>query len=99
MLIRRTIAAALAMAAAVVALAGAAEAQMHCDRPRKPYCADQFGPFLDQADFLICRHEVEDYRRAIRRYLDCLRDESEEAVSALNRAIDAFNQRARMPRY
>jgi hypothetical protein len=92
--IRRTIAAALAMAAA-----GAAEAQMHCDRPRKPYCAEQFGPFLDQADFLICRHEVEDYRRAIRRYLDCLRDESEEAVSALNRAIEAFNQRARMPRY
>jgi hypothetical protein len=79
-------------------MAGPVQAQMWCDRPRKPFCVEQFGPFLDQTEFLICRQEVEAFRLAIRRYLDCLRDEGQEAVSALNRAIDAFNQRARMPR-
>lgn len=93
------LAAGLAAVLLGLGMAGPVQAQMWCDRPRKPFCVEQFGPFLDRTDLLICRQEVEAFRLAIRRYLDCLRDEGQEAVSTLNRAIDAFNLRARMPRH
>lgn len=91
---RRSIAlAALAMAAA----SGARAQGLWCQPPGKPYCVEGYGAFLNEFDFAQCRSEVEEYRRRIRTYLECLREESEGAVRDLDRVIDAFNRRARTP--
>jgi predicted ribosome quality control (RQC) complex YloA/Tae2 family protein len=86
----------LPAAAAILMASGAAQAQLlMCQEPRPPYCQDMFGPFNDRYDFQLCRDEIEAYRERVRRYIACLQDEQEEALRRLNRAIDAFNRRAR----
>lgn len=91
-------------AAACVAMlvSGALEARaqlLWCQKPTKPYCADGYGAFSDEFDFQRCRTEVEEFRRSVRRYLECLRDESDAAVREINSVIEAFNRRARAPGY
>ena len=63
--------------------------------PSKPDGAEGFGAFVNEFDVQQCRAEVEEYRRRMRAYLECLREESEVALRDINRVIDAFNRRAR----
>lgn len=88
----------IALAALVMAAAPGAGAQaLWCQPPGKPHCVDRYGAFPDEFDFAQCRSEAEEYRRRIRAYLECLREESEAALRDLDRAIEAFNRRARIP--
>mgnify|MGYP003587363506 CR=1 FL=1 len=84
------------LVAAVLAAPGVSSAQgLWCQPPSKPYCAEGFGAFVNEFDVQQCRAEVEEYRRRMRAYLECLREESEVALRDINRVIDAFNRRAR----
>ena len=84
------------LVAAVLAAPGVSSAQgLWCQPPSKPYGAEGFGAFADEFDVRQCRDEVEEYRRRMRAYLECLREESEVALRDINRVIDAFNRRAR----
>ena len=66
-----------------------------CSEPSAPYCATSYGPFNDGYDFEDCKRSLERYGSDVETYLDCLRQESDQAISDYNDAIDSFNRRAR----
>lgn len=68
---------------------------LFCTPPREPACARFGAEFRDRWEFDSCRQEVEQFRQRMRTYLACLEDEREEAIHRVNRAIDAFNAKAR----
>lgn len=66
-----------------------------CSEPSSPYCVNSYGAFTDGYDFEDCKREVEQYGSEVEDYLECLNDESEQAISAYNDAVEGFNRRAR----
>jgi hypothetical protein len=71
-----------------------AGAYVYCSEPSAPSCADDFTSFVDEYDFNSCRDDMEDYRRDVSYYLDCLSTEADETIAEYNRAVEDFNDRA-----
>ncbi|TBC65046.1 hypothetical protein ELH36_21020 [Rhizobium ruizarguesonis] len=61
-------------------------------RPEAPFCATSFGSF-DEYSFTSCRAEMEEYRRKVAGFADCLADESDRATEEFNDAVKSFNRR------
>ena len=81
--------------AVILVSATPALAQLFCTPPPEPSCIDTLSMSRDNFTFQMCRAEVEDYRRRVRQYIECLRDEQDQAIQRLNRVIDRFNACAR----
>lgn len=63
-------------------------------RPEPPYCASMGFQFADEYDFERCRTEMEDYRRKIAGYSDCLASERKQAIEQFNETVESFNRKA-----
>ncbi len=65
-------------------LTGAALAQpSRCSTPpRPPGCLERLGSTADVQAVAYCRAEVNDYRRRMDRYIDCLNDEADRGAAA-----------------
>lgn len=63
------------------------------ERPEPPLCATMGLPF-DEYSFQSCRMEMEDYRRKVDDFTDCLGAENERAVDEFNEAVRMFNLKA-----
>jgi hypothetical protein len=73
----------------LVALFDVAIAQTYfCDRPTKPYIPS-FS--TDRFEMENARDEVERYTRRMREYIDCLKNESDDAVEEHRRVINEWN--------
>jgi len=69
----------------------AAESQLFCDRPKKPYCVDMLGISRDEFTFQSCRVDVETFQRRVKEYVDCLDHEQQDLIDELRRTISRFN--------
>lgn len=81
------------------------KANAYCSEPSAPSCASNYGGFDDEWEFSRCKREMESYKDDVERFLQCNRDEAEEAarkarddnasaMSDYNDAVEAFNRRA-----
>lgn len=66
----------------------------YCSEPSKPDCVDGSGYFDDQSDFTSCKSEVENYVDDVRRYSECLTDETNATIRESNEIVEKFNCRA-----
>jgi hypothetical protein len=66
-----------------------------CDRPREPSCIDTLAVLRDEVTFQSCRYDMEDFRRRVREYVECLHNEQDDAIRVLNKTKDRFNECAR----
>lgn len=83
----------LLLAAALLGLTSAAYAYDSCSEPDRPSCTNRYGPFDDEYDFDRCKRQVENFRTEVTGYVDCLKENSEEAISEFNDAVSGFNRR------
>lgn len=72
-----------------------AQAQSYCSEPAEPSCISMLGISRDKFTFQLCRDEVEHYRQEVQDYVECLRDDQEDAIAQLNEVIERFNTCAR----
>jgi len=63
-------------------------------RPVPPDCASTGFQFADEYDFDSCRSDMEEYRRKISGYSDCLVSEQKQAIEQFNETVESFNQKA-----
>lgn len=63
-------------------------------RPDPPYCATIGFQFSGDFDFQQCRSEMEDYRRKMNGYSNCLVSEQKQAIEEFNETVESFNRKA-----
>jgi hypothetical protein len=72
----------------------------YCDRPSKPYIP--MGSYSERYEMESAKDDVDRYLRDMREYLDCLRNESDDAADEAkgvlrewNDAVSSYNMRVR----
>lgn len=63
--------------------------------PRPPGCLERLGSTADNQAVAYCRAEVNDYRRRMDRYIDCLSDEADRGRRERDRAESRLDCYAR----
>jgi len=63
--------------------------------PRPPGCLERLGSTADNQAVAYCRAEVNDYRRRMDRYIDCLNDEADRGRRERDRAESQLDCYAR----
>jgi hypothetical protein len=68
-----------------------ASAQMYCARPDPPSCMEELMLDRSEANFQLCRDEIEEFRTKVRDYNDCLTSEQNDMLDELKKTIAQFN--------
>lgn len=63
--------------------------------PRPPGCLERLGSTADNQAVAYCRAEVNDYRRRMDRYIDCLNDEADRGRRERDRTENRLDCYAR----
>lgn len=72
-----------------------AKSILGCREPSRPVCLD-FPPTLDGPGmFERCRFDVEQFQRETKEYVECMMEDTQEAIDAAKKAVDQFNCYAR----
>ncbi len=85
---RTSIAALLAL---LLALSSANAQSFYCPKPSEPICISLLSFTKDDWQIQMCRTEIETFRDATKRYVDCLENEQRASIRLVSDVIDRFN--------
>jgi hypothetical protein len=63
----------------------------YCSKPSDPSCISLLGIVKDEFQIQMCRMEIENFRDATKRYIECLDNEQRASIRNVSAVIERFN--------